>query len=205
MVVNIVPVGNGQADEKGRRYAIVFYVMGSVAGGILLGYILTSLGAVVQHAWQFHFSARYLSVLVGAFFLLASVREVEILKFYVPQSGSQVPRSWFYSLGYHAGAFAWGGYLSLGFLTPVVSVGFYAIVLGIILVAGRTSGLFLALAYVTGRMMPVIGIRYMVSRSGRGTSWHIRQIAPFSSAVLVSNGVLLMSLGSLFLTATFYR
>jgi hypothetical protein len=205
MVVNIVPVGNGQAEERGRQHAIVFYVMGSIAGGILLGYLLTSLGAVLQGMWQLHLSPKYLSVIVGACFVLASVREVEILHFHVPQSGSQVPRSWFYNFGYRAGAFAWGGFLSLGFLTPVVSVGFYALVLGIVLEVGRTAGLCLAIAYVTGRVMPVIGIRLLAGRNGHETLWYVRQVAPFSSAVLVTNGILLMSLGSLFLTATLFR
>jgi hypothetical protein len=205
MVVNIVPVGNGKAEERGRRYAIVFYLLGSMASGVLWGYLLSSLGVVVRHTSLFHGFSKYLGIVIGAFFLLAGMREVEILRFRVPQSGSQVPRIWFYSLGYRGGAFAWGAFLSLGFLTPIVSIGLYAVVVGIVLWAGRTVGLLLALAYVIGRVMPVVAIRYKASQSGREASWYMRQVAPYSSVILVLNGILLVGLGSLFLTATFYR
>jgi hypothetical protein len=205
MVTNIVPVGNGQTEEPGRRYAIVFYVLGSISGGIVLGYVLTSIGAVLRRAYFFHEYGRYVSLLVGVLFLLASAREVEILKFRLPQSRSQVPRSWFYTLGHYAGAFAWGGYLGLGFLTSVVSISFYAIVLWIVLMGGREVGLMLTLAYEVGRVMPVISVRWMSSKIGHDIYWYARVIGPFSSVVLVLNGILLVGLGSLLLTASSYH
>jgi len=201
MVANIVPVGNGQAN---RRYSIVFYVFGSVVGGIFLGLLLTGTGLLLRRLLPVHEYGREVPLLLGFFFLLASARETELLKFSLPDSGSQVPRSWFYTLGHWAGAFAWGGYLGVGFLTPVVCISYFAVMLWVMLLARPELALVLTLSYVIGRVMPVVGIRYATAKSEHDCTWYINKIAPFSGVLFVWNGILLAGMGSLLLTTPLY-
>jgi hypothetical protein len=205
MVANIAPVGNGQTADRRMRHAIVFYVLGSMSGGMVLGFFLTLLGGLLRRGALLSHRTTLAPVVIGFLFLLASAREVNLLKFPVPESYHQVPRSWFYRWGYNAGSFAWGSYLGVGFLTSIVSISFYAVVLWIVVVAGRWDGLSLALAYALGRVTPVIGIRYLCAHSANDPMFYINAFEPFYGVISVLNGILLAGLGSLLLTAACFQ
>jgi hypothetical protein len=204
MVGTIVPVGNGQAHRRGELCLVLSYGVGCMVGGAILGYLLTSMGSGIQHARFMYGQSKYLLALVGAAFLIAGAREVELLKFPLPQSRWQVPRSWIY-LGHNAGAFLYGTVLGFALLNPVVCVSFYAVMIWIVLMAGRSVGLALATAYVTGRVLPVLGVWYMTRKSAHDVSWCLRTVDPFRNVVFVLNGILLVGLGSFLLTVTWYR
>jgi len=205
MVANIVPVGNGQAGDRSGCCRIGFYVLGTMLGGFVLGGVLTSLGALLQETGPVRDHAKWLPILFGALFFLLSAGEVGLVQLPLPQSVRQVPRSWFWRFGANAGSVAWGAFLGLGFLTPVVCLSFYAVVFWILLMVGRDVGLALTLAYSIGRAMPVISIWLLSSRSGHDRVWYLTKVEPLSGVIFVINGMLLASLGSFLLTAALYR
>jgi hypothetical protein len=170
-----------------------------------MGLVLTSLGAAVQRMWPGRESDRYLSVVLGLVFLLASVRAAGILRFALPQSRWQVPRKWLYPLGERLGAFAFGSVLGSAFFNPVVCISFYAVVLWILLMAGRGIGLALVLVYLVGRVLPVLGFWYASFKTGRDTSSFLGVADRLRSAVFVFNAILLAGLGSFLLTVSRYQ
>jgi hypothetical protein len=170
-----------------------------------MGWTLTSIGAIVQDRWLGAGESKYVYAALGLFFLFASARAAGVLKFALPQSGWQVPRIWMHIMGERLGAFAFGSVLGAAFFNPVVCISFYAVVLWIVLMAGRSVGLILVLVYVTGRILPVLGFWYVSFRTGRDTTAYLRVADRLRSVVFVCNAILLAGIGSFLLTASRYR
>jgi hypothetical protein len=192
MVGTIVPAGSG---KRGEIYMVALYVLGALVGGLVLGAVLTFTGEVVQQLVHWPLSC----LLLGTFFLLASAREVEIVSFRLPQSRWQVPRAWLYGFGDYLAAFLFGGVLGAAFFTPVVCISFYAIVAWIVLGAGKTMGILLALVYAAGRISPVVYFSAVAAKTGRRSILSVRAVDRHRSLVFVLNGILLAALGSLVL------
>jgi hypothetical protein len=206
MVGAIVPVGNGQAMvRRGSPQVVGLYLLGSLIGAGAMGWTLTSIGGLMRHRWLAGGENNYVSAALGLFFLLASVRAAGVLRFALPQSRWQVPRIWLHTMGERVGAFAFGSVLGASFFNPVVCISFYAVVLWIVLMAGRSVGLLLALLYVTGRVLPVLGFWYVSFRTGRDTTAYLRVADRLRSVVFVYNAILLAGLGSFLLTVSRYR
>jgi len=205
MVGTIVPVGNGQAHRKGECYFVLMYLMGSLVGAAAMGWMLTSLGVALRHSLLAGEPSRYILVVLGVVYLLASAREVGLWNCPLPQSSWQVPRSWLHSFGDHLGVFAFGSVLGFGFFNPVVCVSFYAVVLWIVVVAGRGAGIVLALAYAMGRVMPVLVLWFVTARSQRSTMSYVGRIDRLRSIVYLVNGMVLAGVGSFLLTVSFRR
>ncbi len=205
MVGTIVPVGNGREQREGESYFVLMYLLGSLVGAGAMGWMLTSLGAALRHSLLVGEPGRYVLLVLGVVYLVASAREVGLWSCPLPQSSWQVPRSWLHSFGDHLGVFAFGSVLGFGFFNPVVCVSFYAVVLWIVVVAGRGVGIVLALAYAVGRVMPVLVLWYVTARSRRSTMSYVGQIDRLRSIVYVVNGMVLAGVGSFLLTVTFRR
>lgn len=204
MVGTIVPVVNGQETSGSKFGLVLFYVLGSLTGGAVLGVLLISLGAGIRHAWFSYGQSKYLLIAVSAAFLIGGAREAGLLKFPLPQSVWQVPRTWIL-LGHNTGAFLYGSVLGFSLFNPVISAGFYAVVIWIVLVARPGAGLVLAIAYVMGRVLPVLAIWYISSNGAGDTTWCLRKLDPFQRTVSLLNAMLLVGLGSFMLTATWFR
>jgi len=205
MVGTIVPVGNGQGQEKGESYFVLMYLLGSLVGAAAMGWMLTSLGVALRHSLLAGGPGKYVLLALGVVYLVGSAREVGLWSCPLPQSSWQVPRSWLHSFGDYLGVFAFGSVLGFGFFNPVVCVSFYAVVLWIVVVAGRGAGIVLALAYAVGRVMPVLVLWYVTARSRRSTISYVGEIDRLRSIVYVVNGMVLAGVGSLLLTVTFRR
>jgi hypothetical protein len=121
------------------------------------------------------------------------------MSFRLPQSNWQVPRTWLRRFGDHLAAFAFGGILGAAFFTPVVCISFYAMVAWVVLAAGKTMGMSLALIYVLGRISPVVFFWAVTAKTGGRSISLVQQVERNRSLVFVLNGVLLAALGSLVL------
>lgn len=205
MVGAIVPVGNGKTMGRGSPQIVFSYLAGSLVGGMAMGLALTSIGVAVRNVWLGWDPGRLTFVLLGILFLFASARAAGFLRFALPQSKWQVPRDWLHTFGERRGAFAFGSVLGAGFFNPVVCISFYAVVLWILLMAGRNVGLFLAFAYVLGRVLPVLGFWLVSAKTGQDTTAYLGVADRLRSVVLVCNAILLAGLGSFLLTVSRYR
>src|SRR5882672_4787085 len=122
MVGTIVPVVNGQAEQRRGRSGLFYYVLGLLAGGAFVGFLLSGLGALVRAAVRGNGSKTWPAVLfVGILALLGGASEVNLLRIPMPQSQWQVPRTWLARWRYQTASFLYGLVLGSGFLTPIAS------------------------------------------------------------------------------------
>jgi hypothetical protein len=208
MVGTIVPVGNGQGDE-GERKVFLTYTLGSLTGALLMGSFWGFLGVSLQKLLRLWFArgflANTLSAFTGILFLVAAAIETGLLDFPVPQSGWQVPRSWFYTLGRQRGAFLYGSVLGSGFLTPLGGASLPAIALWIMLTPAPRLALVLFAFFSLGRVMPLFAIWLVIHQHGMDKVTQLSAIAPLRAAVLVVNGMILATIGPFLLIRAVYR
>lgn len=203
MVGTIVPVGNGQADIRRGCIVLMSYALGCLVGGLATGALLGLIAARVHEIWP---GAMVSSLLAGFLFLIGSARELGILKFPVPETGWQVPKVWSYKLGKSAGAFLYGIVLGSGFFTRVTSLGFYAVILWILLATQPwwVPSLIMT-GFAIGRVLPLLPMWQLGADPHDDIFEHLNRLDPFRLAFQVVNGMLLAGLGAFLVAATYHR
>jgi len=204
MVGTIVPVVNGQGEQKGRRSGLFYYALGLLVGGGLVGFLLSLLGVLVRAAVLGNGSQSWRAILfVGILALLGGASEVNLLRIPMPQSRWQVPRSWLARWRYETASFLYGLVLGSGFLTPIASFSFYTVVLALVVIGPELilGPPLVFAAFALARALPVTALTNAVD-SGADLDTYLTGLAPVRTALFVGNGMLSAGLGAFLLAGT---
>ena len=118
--------------------AIVGVSLGAFGHAVLGGFVLTTYS--------------YVAVVVVAVFL--TVRELEWLRFPLPQVRRQTYKAWGFQYGPATAAGMWGAHIGLAFATVVQHTGFYLLIL-LTITLGPEHGALLFATYWLGRALPM--------------------------------------------------
>lgn len=159
--------------------------------GALLGGVTTALVAVVLSGLASPLPTAGVLTVMVAFAFAAVLRDVGVVRFWLPQNARQVPQEVF-AFGRARGAFQFGYEMGTGVRTYVTSTAPFVVLLGVVLLAdGAFVGVVAGLGFGLGRaVMPVL--RYL---SEQRASWDVhlksqlRWIVP-GSTFMCSIGVL---------------
>jgi hypothetical protein len=156
MLASITPLGEG---GRGRRWQItvIFYLIGSLAGGIALGGAGGLAGMAIAHLW---FPGR--STALGAVAILSATAvalDSHRLPIPLPSVSRQVNedwliryRSWVYGLGF-------GAQLGLGVVTVVASSSVYLLFLLALMSRSILAGLLVGAIFGLLRALPLLTAR----------------------------------------------
>ena len=159
--------------------------------GALLGGTTTAAVAVVLSGLASPLPAAWTVGLVGAFALAAVLRDLGVIRFWLPQNARQVPQEVF-AFGRARGAFQFGYEMGTGVRTYVTSTAPFVVLLGVVLLAdGALVGVIAGLGFGLGRaVMPVL--RFLSEQRASWDvhlKWQLRWIVP-GSTFICSIGVL---------------
>lgn len=118
--------------------AALLYTIGVILGAAILGTAIASLGAGVRWALYIGDNVNTPAVLgpVGCLALLGGLRDLQFLRFRLPQPFKQVPRRWMFVFGPYRASFYWGVAVGLAF-TTMIQFSLYYVLLAWILLAGQ--------------------------------------------------------------------
>jgi hypothetical protein len=123
----------GQASRRDGLSAAFLYTVGAVAGALLLGFALGTLGRVIR--WVFYLDTGHYETIALAMAIPAIVGglwDLGIIPLPLPGPTKQLPRHWFAILGSRRTSFLWGLHVGLGQKTRVVSALYYVLTLWIV-------------------------------------------------------------------------
>jgi len=156
------------------------YGVGAILGGVttaLVAVVVSGLASPVPTVWAMG--------LIAAFGIAATLRDMGVVSFSLPQNARQVPQEVF-AFGHSRGAFQFGYEMGTGVRTYVTSTAPFVVLLGVILlVDGALVAVVAGFGFGLGRaMMPLA--RYI---SEQRHPWdlrlksHLRWIVPASTFV----------------------
>lgn len=170
MLASISPLGE---RARGQRFAVTAtaYVIGSVAGGVLVGATLGALGQLTVSGVPVPVRAGILGLLaVGA--VVVDRRERRILSWHrqVNEDWLSEYRGWVYGLGF-------GFQLGLGVVTIVTTASVYLTWAAALLSGSTAAGAVIGFAFGLARALPLFGARRvtgpdeLAARVGRLDRW----------------------------------
>lgn len=197
MLTSITPLG-----EQGRRqrWAVTAtaYVLGSAAGGAVLGALLGLLGAPVAD----RLSTAAVLGLAALACAIAALSDARVPSWRLPGGRRQVDEDWLTRYrGWVYGA-GFGLQLGLGVTTIVTSAATYALVVLSLLSGSWSAGLALGLAFGLVRALPILLVRgarspatlraagARLERLSAGVSSGVVAVLALAAAVLLGGAVL---------------
>jgi hypothetical protein len=175
MLTSITPLGErGRASRWGVTTAA--YLAGSVAGGVLLGAVLGTLG------WLLPLEGRVAGVGAAAVLALAAALAVAVetrrlpapptLQRQVDEDWLHRYRGWVYGVGY-------GAQLGVGVVTIVTSTSLYVAMLLAVLTGSPAWGALVGLAFGLARALPVLGMRHVTTTAAlTSAARRVEELAP---------------------------
>lgn len=158
MVGTIGSVGHGATGEVKKAWQRLFlaYVLGSAAGGLVLG-LFPALGGLVLDATErlLRMPRTYADVTGVLLLVLMGLHDLGWLSFRLPSRRRQVPMGWKQLPGYWS-PFVFGFALGTGVLTTVYLASFYAVAVLAVLLRDPVASILLAVTYAVGRAVLIL-------------------------------------------------
>lgn len=208
MLGSITPLG-----ERGRRRrwsaTVVWYFVGSVLGGAVIGGLLGVLGFGAA-ALGLEPSATVVLAVLGVLSVLGVAFDLQVGDLRLPTVQRQVNEDWLIRYrGWVVGA-GFGFQLGLGVVTIVTTATLYVFLAAALLAGSLPVGLALGVVFGLARALPLLAARKVVSAPALRTqhlrlvAWaprvHTAAVAALAVATVVT--IAIVSLGSLGVVAT---
>jgi hypothetical protein len=135
------------------RKAAAAYTAGGLATAAFVGAILGSMSlllGIASHPMYVEVSGMVLLVMG----LVLAARELDLVRFQLPQLRRQTNRMWAFQFGFVPGAAMWGSHIGLGFASVVKHGGWFVLV-GYAMTVGPARGSVLLATYWLGRTLPI--------------------------------------------------
>lgn len=170
MLASISPLGE---RARGQRFAVTAtaYVIGSVAGGLLVGGLLGVIGQITLSGVPTAVRAGILGLLaVGAVLVDRRERRIPSWHRQVNEDWLSEYRGWVYGLGF-------GFQLGLGVVTIITTASVYLMLAAALLSGSTVAGLVIGFAFGLARALPlfgglrVSGTDQLAARVGRLDRW----------------------------------
>lgn len=153
-------------DEHGGVWlrAVAAYTFSGVLTAGLVGAAVGWLG----HTLRADQSPLFVLMICGLALILAA-RELECIRFALPQVPLQTQKMWQFQFGIVTGAAMWGAHIGLGVATVIAHGGFF-VVLAFTAFFGPSLGALLMICYWIGRTLPLWAATQLVDDPVRGPS-----------------------------------
>jgi cytochrome c biogenesis protein CcdA len=191
MVGSILPIVNGERQSGRLGLSLGLHCLGCVVGAACLGAVASTVGRSIAAALSIGESTMApiaLSVLQG----LVAARELDLIRFRMPQSYWQVPRRWLHTMPPRVACLAWGTVLGIGILNRAAVGTFHVLVIWMLVLGRPWLGAVIGVVYGIGRCVPLLTIASVTTNVERASRLmhHLTQWHP---VMRVLNGVLLGS------------
>jgi hypothetical protein len=128
--------------------AVVAYTLGGIATAACVGATIGFLGRAIG----IPAAGAFISLAVLSLTLAA--RELQYIRFELPQIRRQTNRMWAFEFGFVPAAAMWGAHIGLGFATVIAHGGFFVLV-GFAVALGPGMGALVLATYWLGRSLPI--------------------------------------------------
>lgn len=153
MVATIIPMVHGKRETGKVPLLLVLHTLGGLLGGAVMGGLLASVTSLL---WRPSGRLPWLVVnsIVGVTAVACSMRELELVRFPLPQSQWFVPRRWAANRSEAAAVMLYGFSLGTGVLTPIPGC-LYAVMLWVVLAGSSWQGLLAMAVFGACRTLPL--------------------------------------------------
>lgn len=125
------------------------YTIGGVFPAAFVGAILGLLGR-----WANLGSQTEVFVIIAALAVILTARELELIRFPLPEVRRQTQKMWAFEFGFVTAAAMWGSHIGLGVATVVKHGGFFVLI-AFTMALGPAYGAILFVTYWLGRTLPI--------------------------------------------------
>lgn len=200
MAGTMIPVVYGkEAGERKMPVVLLAHTGGSLVGGVIGGFVLGTLGNLMQPLVNGRMVE--VNVFIGMAAFLLALRAARLTHLQLPESTWQVPRFWLVKMSEPLAAVFFGLCLGAGFLTRITNA-LYLVMVWVVLAGGIRWGVTVMVIYALSRNLPLWALYFAARGDGekQGRYDSITQAwwpASFitSAVALAITGVFLITLG----------
>jgi len=153
MAGTIIPMVYGKRATQKVPADLLVYTLGSVAGGVCVGALLSRLGSLIWHRPS-GVSSSVVDGAVGLLALVYSLREIDLVNVPAPQPRWRVPRRWVVIRPHGVAALLYGCSLGAGVLTRINAC-LYPIIAWAVLAGRGVEGSLVMALFALCRTLPL--------------------------------------------------